>query len=289
MEVGSGVTSFRVGDAVYSLAVDKPIFRGEPPGFASEFGITEEHLLLHKPPQISFEDAASLLGSVITGYQSIREGLRLRGEISLEGKTILVPAGLGSTGSAGIQLAKNIFSATKVITTVSTSKLLLVEKHFPGVVSTVIDYNTNQVKDVVAPGSVDMMYNTQFSSMDQGIPVLNRKTGTLVSIASVPSKATMREIIGEDRFSFWLGWLLDLAQMWYMWKLWGTDILFMHVSGSPNIREDLEVAGEIISMGQVKPLVDVVDVNDIATVRSKCKAVLDGKGTTGKLVLKISG
>ncbi|KAL6813421.1 GroES-like protein [Trichoderma sp. SZMC 28013] len=285
--VGSGVKDLKVGDEVFGAYIDKPMFRLPPPGFISEYAVAEERFLLRKPAHLSLEEAAALTAVVVTSYQTWRRGLQLMGADSLEGKTVYIPAGLSSTGAMAAQVAKNVFGASRIITTVSTPKLALVEQYLPGIYDQVIDYKTQRPRDQVPPGSVDIMYNTQWNSMDEGIPMLNPKTGVLISITSAPSKATAKKIIGADRFSWWIGLLLDLAQLVYRWKLWGTSIKYEMVSGSLEIREDLEKAGEIVALGKVKPVMRTVELGDLEAVKKGCEEVVSGKGGVGKLVVKI--
>lgn len=70
------------------------------------------------PTNLSFAEAASLPLAAITAVQALRKY-----EGDLAGKTVFVPAGLGGTGAFACQLAKNVFKAGKVITTVSTAKV----------------------------------------------------------------------------------------------------------------------------------------------------------------------
>ncbi|VUC30298.1 unnamed protein product [Clonostachys rosea] len=285
--VGDSVKNLKIGDEVYGANVSKPMFRGPTPGFASEYTVCPENLLIRKPPGMSFEDAACLTLMVVAAYQVIKRGLQVRGEESLEGKTVFVPGALSGTGSIIIQVAKNFFGASKIISTVSTAKVPLVEEYLPGMVDQIIDYKTQKVGDVV-PHGVDFAVNTQMSSMDDCIAALDKKTGTLMSITSIPTKEVAKEIIGADRFPWWFGVILDLAQYYYTWKLWGTNIYHEMVSGSPDIREDLEMSGEIVALGKVKPVMRVVELEDIEAVRKNCEEVYAVKGGIGKLVVVIS-
>lgn len=85
---------------------------------------------------MSFSEAASIPLAAITALQAFNQ---YKG--SLDGKTVFVPAGrersflvaisywyannltVSGTGAYACQLAKNVFKAAKVITTVSTSKV----------------------------------------------------------------------------------------------------------------------------------------------------------------------
>ncbi|KAL7924075.1 GroES-like protein [Trichoderma austrokoningii] len=285
--VGSAVKSLKVGDHVYGAYIEKPLFRKPPAGFAAEYALVEEAYLLPKPTHLSWEEAASLTTVVVTSYQAWRRGMQLMGVQSLEGKTVYMPAGLSSTGSMAAQVARNVLGAETIITTVSTAKMGLVERYLPGVFDQVIDYKKQRPRDVVARGSVDVMYNTQWDSLDAGIPLLNPRTGVLVSIASAPGKGVLRTMLGEDRFRWWMGLLLDLVGLLYKWKLRGTNIPHEFVSGGVEIREDLEAAGEIVAREKVKAVMRVVELGDMEAVRKGCGEVVSGKGGVGKLVVKI--
>jgi NADPH:quinone reductase-like Zn-dependent oxidoreductase len=286
--VGKAVKSLRVGDAVYGMMVEKPMFRSAPPAMASDYAVVEERHLLRKPEHLSFEDAATMAGFVTTAYQVLRRGLQLGGWESLEGRTVFVPGALSGTGSVVAQVAKSVFAASRVVSTVSTPKMGLVETYLPGVVDQLVDYQTQSVPDAVGRRTVDLVVNTQWSSFADGVPLLKPDTGVYMSITSVPDKATAKEIIGEDRWSWWLGPLLDLAGLYYSWRFWGTKIPYEMLSGSPHIREDLEKAGEIVAAKKVKAVRTVVDLDDMDAVRKACGHVDSGKGGIGKLVIRIA-
>ncbi|KAL0934989.1 putative alcohol dehydrogenase [Colletotrichum truncatum] len=285
--IGSQVTKFRIGDAVYGHGFSRPAFSGPNPGFCSEYALVEEKMLLPKPSHLSFEEAAALPGYTVTAYQTIKRGLELAGEESLEGKTVYIPAALSGGGFSGIQVARNVFGATKIISTVSTPKMRLVEKCLPGLVDQLIDYKTTNLEDVIPRGSVDFMLNTQWGTMSPAIPLLSPKTGIIMSIASIPPPALLKEIMGPDMVPFWLIWMLNLVQLWYAFKLRGTNIQHEFVSGNPGNEEDLEKAGEFIATGKVKAIFRAVDLLDILAVRDECLKVQTGKGGFGRLIVRV--
>lgn len=197
--VGSDVKSIKVGDEVYGFNIDKPLRNSPPSGFVADYAITEERFLIAKPPHLSFEEVASFPGLVVTAHQTIRRGLQFRGEESLEGKTVYIPAALSASGSLAIQVARNVFGATKIISTVSTPKMPLVEQYLGvGMVDQLIDYQTQDVRDVIPKGSIDFMFNTQWNTMNPAIPLLDPKNGVIVSITSVPHKGTMQDLLGDQ-------------------------------------------------------------------------------------------
>ncbi|KAL2882853.1 hypothetical protein SGCOL_001543 [Colletotrichum sp. CLE4] len=285
--VGTEVKTLNVGDAVYGLCFTRPAFSIPDPGFCSEYATGPERLFLPKPPHMGFEEAASLLGYTVTAYQTIKRGLVLAGEESLEEKTVFVPGALSGGGFSAIQVAKNVFGAKKIISTVSTPKMGLVEQYLPGMVDQLIDYTTTDIGSVVPKGSVDFMFNTQWNTMGPGIPLLNPETGILMSIASLPPPTLMKEVLGPTMVPFWVGWLLNLAQLWYLFLLRGTNIKHEFVSGNPEIREDLEKAEEIIATGKVKGVFRVVDLAELKLVRDECEKVNSGKGGIGRCIVRV--
>ncbi|KAK7914403.1 hypothetical protein PG985_012106 [Apiospora marii] len=294
VQVGSAVTAFRPGDAVYGMALSRPLTFNPHPGYASEYAIGREDLFLPKPAALSFEAAAAAFGSTLTAYQSIELGLRLLREQgvsvldgSLEGKTVFVPGALSATGGVGVQMLKHVYGARRVISTVSTAKMPLVRERLPsGTVDEVIDYQkTPRLADAVAPGSVDFVYGTQWT-LDY-ISVTNRQRGVIVAIAALFPTELFREVLG-DVVPFWFLWLASLAQLYYRWRLRGTGIKWGVVSGNAGARGDVERVGEILATGKIQPVMTVVEMGDIEAVREAAEKVQKIKGGIGGLVIKIA-
>ncbi|KAL8393212.1 hypothetical protein RB595_003129 [Gaeumannomyces hyphopodioides] len=287
--VGSGVKSLRVGDEVMGGRFTRPVFPHQYDGWIAEYAVAPEALLVRKPPGVSFEDAACLTGPTVTAYQSFKKGvfdlMKLPAGSSLEGKTVFVPAGLSATGSIGVQMAKNVYGASKVITTVSTPKLPIVERHLgPGVVDQVIDYKTQDVAKEIGKGTVDFVYNTQWI-LESTFPLLKPKTGVVVTIASVPHPDGMRDAVGK--IPLFLTAILTIFQWWYDWKMRGTNIQRLFISASPTYREDFEKSIELVALGKIKAVKTVVSFNDLTAMRSELSKLHSQKGGLGALVVKI--
>jgi len=125
------------------------------PGSCSEFVKCAEYYIGLKPPSMSFEDAASIPLAAMTALQALK---KYKGDLT--GKTVFVPAGcmtflsqkaafsnditVSGTGLFACQLAKHVFHAGKVITTVSTSKI-------------------PKVKELLGEGTVDESKDPTFS------------------------------------------------------------------------------------------------------------------------------
>ncbi|KAI1500140.1 alcohol dehydrogenase [Biscogniauxia marginata] len=286
--VGSAVTTVKPGDEVYGLgmASRQADFFAES-GFAAEYTLAPEGGILPKPAHLTHEEAASLLGFTLT----IEDGLRMLRENGaaaggLGGKTVFVPGALSGTGSLGIQLLRNYYGAARVISSVSTAKLPLVGRYLPGLVDEVVDYTAAaRLTDLVAPGSVDFAYNTQWG-VQGTFGLVKRDRGVVACIASVPPPALLREMI--HGIPFWIRWLSGLAQWYYAFKLRGTGIRYRFTSGDPGRREDVEMAGRLIAEGKVKSIRREVELADLEAVRRECEKVYTGKGGIGKLVIKVA-
>jgi NADPH:quinone reductase-like Zn-dependent oxidoreductase len=93
--VGSKVTQFKPGDAVYG-----DTFSSDFGGFA-EYVCIQEKALAHKPANLSFEEAATVPLAGATALQS------LNGESeSYRGKKILINGASGGVGTFALQIAK---------------------------------------------------------------------------------------------------------------------------------------------------------------------------------------
>lgn len=290
--VGLGVRSVRVGDAVYGVALKRPMgqFWTEQSGWCADYAVATEDLLLAKPAHLSFEEAASLLGSTLTAMQITRAAMALNPAAfphqSLEGKRALVTAGLGAATSIACQVLKNVYGASEVITTVSTAKVRLVGELMPGVVDRVVDYQTQDVVGEVGRGQVDFLYNSR-PGLGHYLPLMEPRQGVIAAILAIPPSRELRAAMGSEFVPLWFCCMLDLAQAWYWWKLWGTGVRLAFVSGNPGLREDFERAGEVIATRQVRAVTTVVALEDLETVKQRCEEVRTLKGAVGKLVIKL--
>src|SRR5207237_656702 len=104
IEVGSRVTRFKPGDAVFAS-----IF-GLRTGALAEFAVVAENAAALKPANLDFVQAASIPMVGLTAWQALKERLK-------PGHKLFIPAGAGGIGTFAIQLAKHL--GAKVATTTS--------------------------------------------------------------------------------------------------------------------------------------------------------------------------
>ncbi|KAF8037523.1 hypothetical protein BT93_B0425 [Corymbia citriodora subsp. variegata] len=148
VKVGDQVKKFKVGDEVYGDINEISLVRPKHHGTLAEYTAVEERLLAVKPRNLSFAEAASLPLVLETAY----EGLE-RTHFST-GKSILVLGGTGGIGSLVIQLAKQVFGASRVAATASTGKLDLLKSLGADLA---IDYTKENFEDL--PEKFDVVYD----------------------------------------------------------------------------------------------------------------------------------
>jgi NADPH:quinone reductase-like Zn-dependent oxidoreductase len=110
IEVGTGVTEFKPGDAVFDGHFNKSAVPVTVIGFCSEGYVLPQNRLIHKPDHLTFEGAAALFVSTLAAYQSFKVGAQLSTgsddiDKLLRRKSVFISAALGGTGHAGLQLA----------------------------------------------------------------------------------------------------------------------------------------------------------------------------------------
>src|SRR5215208_5220801 len=131
-DVGSGVTRFKRGDAVYAR-LDKDRI-----GTFAEFAVVREGAAALKPANVTFEEAASLPLVALTAWQALVEIGKLGAD-----QRVLIHAGSGGVGSIAIQLARHM--GATVFTTVGRRNVELVKRLGANVA---IDYRSERLEEV---------------------------------------------------------------------------------------------------------------------------------------------
>jgi len=116
----SGVVR-EVGKDVEGFAVNDDVFGSVAPGSGgyAEYTLLTANATAHKPPQVSFDDAATLPVAAATAYDGVTQ-LELK-----EGQTLLINGVSGGVGVAAAQLARGL--NINVIGTASEDKRALIE------------------------------------------------------------------------------------------------------------------------------------------------------------------
>jgi NADPH:quinone reductase-like Zn-dependent oxidoreductase len=127
--VGKDVSRFKVGDEVFG---DLSGFASEGVGFGAfaEYVCGKESHLVHKPSNISFNEAAAIPLAAITALQALRDKSKLR-----PGDSVLIHGASGGVGTFAVQIAKLL--GGNVTAVCSSSKMDMVKQLGAG---KVIDY-----------------------------------------------------------------------------------------------------------------------------------------------------
>jgi NADPH:quinone reductase-like Zn-dependent oxidoreductase len=217
--VGSGVTEFTAGDAVF----------GACRGAFAEYAIAPVSALASKPETVSFEDAAASPIAALTALQ----GLRDKGKIQA-GQHVLINGASGGVGTFGVQLAK-IFGA-HVTGVCSARNAELVR-------SLGAEHTINYAKEDFANGKqrydliFDLAGNHSFSACRRVLTPRGIVVGT--GILDGPQSLLV----------------LFLALIWMIIRAWFSREKFVAFVANAN-RSDLALIGEMLASGQLKSIIE---------------------------------
>ncbi|KAL6010979.1 hypothetical protein ACLOJK_001423 [Asimina triloba] len=185
VKVGSQVKNLKEGDEVYGDISEKALEGPKQFGSLAEFTAVEEKLLALKPKNIDFAQAAGLPLAIETAH----EGLERSGFSS--GKSILVLGGAGGVGSLIIQLAKQVFGASRVVATASTAKLDLLKSLG---VDLAIDYTKENFEDL--PEKFDVVYDA-VGQCDKAVKAI-KEGGSVVVLTGAVSPPGFRFVVTSN-------------------------------------------------------------------------------------------
>lgn len=163
--VGSKVTQFQVGDAVFGD------LSGSGFGGFAEYAVADESKLAKKPSNLTFEEAASLPMAAVTALQ----GLRNSGSIAA-GESILINGASGGVGNYAIQIAK-AFGAN--VTAVCSTKNKDIAKKSGA--DKVIDYSLNDFTQTEE--KFDLILDMVANKSIHEITKILRKNGRYIACA----------------------------------------------------------------------------------------------------------
>ncbi|KAI3976273.1 hypothetical protein MKX01_021815 [Papaver californicum] len=186
VKVGSQVKNLKDGDEVYGNINEKALENPHQFGSLAEFTAVEEKLLALKPKNLDFIQAAGLPLAIQTAY----EGLEKTGLSS--GKSVLVLGGAGGVGSLAIQLAKQVFGASKVAATSSTGKIELLKSLG---VDLAIDYTKENFEDL--PEKFDVVFDAVGQS-DKAVKAI-KEGGSVVVLTGAVTPPGFRFVVTSNR------------------------------------------------------------------------------------------
>ncbi|MEY8710510.1 NADP-dependent oxidoreductase [Mangrovibacter phragmitis] len=259
--VGSSVTRFKPGDAVFASIFDMGI------GALADFAVVPESAAAHKPVNLDFVQAASIPMVGLTSWQALKERAHLR-----PGQKVFIPAGSGGIGSFAIQLAKQ-FGAT-VGTTTSTGNLEMVRRLGA---DEVIDYKKQEFEEILQ--GYDVVLGTVRGDHIQKSLNILKPHGRVVSLIGPldAAFAHARDLNFLMKFIFKLmSWkIIRLAKK----RDIQYSFLFVHPDGM-----QLEKISELLEAGSLYPVIDKIFSFEDA---KQALAYLETGRAKGKVVIKL--
>jgi NADPH:quinone reductase-like Zn-dependent oxidoreductase len=261
VEVGSRVTRFKPGDAVFASIFDLGT------GALAEFAVVPEHAAALKPANLDFGQAASIPMVGLTSWQALKERAKLK-----PSQKVFIPAGSGGIGTFAIQLAKHL--GAKVGTTTSTSNVDLVRSLGA---DEVVDYKKQEFEDVLQ--NYDAVLGTvRGDAIERSLRIL-KSNSSVVSLVGPPDAAFARGRSMGFFFTFVFG-LLSRKIIRQTRKRGGEySFLFVHPDG-----RQLAEIGKLLEAGRIRPVIDKVFQFDQA---KEALAYLEKGRAKGKVVVQM--
>jgi len=235
VEVGSRVTRFKPGDAVFASIFDLGT------GALAEYAVVPESAAAIKPVNIDFVQAASIPMVGLTSWQALKERAHLKA-----GQKVFIPAGSGGIGTFAIQLAKHL--GATVGTTTSTSNVDLVQRLGA---DEVIDYKKQEFEDVLQDYDV-VLGTIRGDGIEKSLQILKPKS-SVVSLIGPPDAAFARTRGMNFLMKFIFG--LISSKIIRQARKRGAEysFLFMHPDG-----RQLAEIGKLLDAGHIVPVIDKV-------------------------------
>ncbi|ENQ5770428.1 NADP-dependent oxidoreductase [Vibrio fluvialis] len=260
-EVGSQVTRFKPGDAIFASIFDLGI------GSFAEYAVVPENTAALKPTNLDFVQAASIPMVSLTSWQALVE----RGSLKA-GKKVFIPAGSGGIGTFAIQLAKHL--GATVATTTSTGNVDFVRKLGA---DTVVDYKKQEFDKVLHNYDL-VLGTTKGDAIEKSIGILKPGSKILSLVGPLDAAfARTRKLNGILSFIFGL----MSRKINRLSKKKGVDYSFLFVR--PDGAQLSEIS-KLIEAETIKPVIDKVFPFEQAKA---ALAYLAEGHAKGKVVVKI--
>ena len=261
VDIGSEVTRFAKGDAVYARLGKERI------GAFAELAAVSESAAARKPSNLSHVEAASLPLVGLTGWQALIEVGGLE-----RGQKVLIHAGAGGVGTFALQLARHL--GATVYTTASARNHELVKRLGADVA---IDYRQQRFEDVAK--DCDVAFDTQGGETLVRSFACVRPGGVVVSVGGVPDAKFARAWGLNPLLVFALGLMTRKVTAAAKKRGARFEYLFMRPDG-----EQLVQIAALVEQGIIKPVID--RTYPLAQAKDALAYSESGRAT-GKVVLEV--
>lgn len=261
-EVGSRVTRFKPGDAVFASIFDQGT------GSLAEFAVVPESAAAMKPANLDFVQAASLPMVALTSWQALKERARLQ-----PGQKVFIPAGSGGIGTFAIQLAK--YLGATVGTTTSTGNVEWVSSLGA---DEVVDYKQQDFEKVLS--GYDVVLGTiRGDTLEKSVSIL-KPGGSIVSLIGPLDVAFAR----ARRLNVFLRLVFGLMSRKIMRLSKKRDVTYSFLFVRPE-GDQLTEIGKLLENERVRPVIDKVFLFEEA---KNALAYLAQGRAKGKVVIKMN-
>ena len=261
VEVGSRVTRFKLGDAVFASIFDL----GK--GALAEFAAVPEHAAALKPTNLDFVQAASIPMVGLTSWQALKERAKLK-----PGQKVFIPAGSGGIGTFAIQFAK--YLGAEVGTTTSTANVDLVRSLGA---DEVVDYKKQQFEDVLR--DYDAVLGTvRGDALEKSLRILKPKS-TVVSLIGPPDAAFAR----ARRMNFFMVTVFGLLSRKIIRRARKRGAAYSFLWVHPDGNQLAEI-GELLKSERIRPVINKVFPFEQAR---EALAYLEQGRAKGKVVVRM--
>jgi NADPH:quinone reductase-like Zn-dependent oxidoreductase len=245
--VGADVTRFEVGDEVFGIST----------GSFAEYAAAREDKLVHKPANLTFEQAAVVAISGITALQSLRDAGRLEA-----GQHVLIVGASGGVGTYAVQIAKAL--GAEVTGVCSTAKVDLVREIGA---DHVIDYTKDDFAD--GPQRYDLILDIGGNSPLSRLRRALTPHGTLV-------------LVGGENGGRWIGGMDRQLRALALSPFVGQRLT---MTISKERYADIERVARLVEAGQVTPAIDkTYPLHQAAAAMRR----LEAGRARGKLVIAVT-
>ncbi|MFM0218398.1 MULTISPECIES: NADP-dependent oxidoreductase [Paraburkholderia] len=234
-EVGSNVTRFKPGDAIFASLFD--LGRGS----IAEFAAVPESVAASKPVNLDFVQAAAVPMVGLTSWQALKERAHLQA-----GQKVFIPAGSGGIGTFAIQLAKHF--GARVGTTTSTGNVQLVTSLGA---DEVVDYKKREFEKVL--DGYDVVLGTiRGDAIEKSIGIL--KPGSKIVSLIGPLDAAFAR---ARRLNFILRLVFGLMSRKIKRLAKKRNVAYSFLFMRPDGAQLSEI-GELLKSEQLRPVIDKV-------------------------------
>lgn len=261
VEVGSRVTRFKTGDAVFASIFDLGT------GSIAEYAAVPERAAALKPANLDFVQAASIPMVGLTSWQALKERANLRA-----GQKVFIPAGSGGIGTFAIQLAKQL--GAKVATTTSTGNMELVRSLGA---DEVVDYKKEAFEKVLS-GYDAVLGTVRGDAIEKSIDIL--KPGSVIVSLIGPLDAAFAR---ARRLNFFLKFVFGLMSRKIRRIAGKREVAYSFLFVRPD-GDQLAEIGKLLAAERIRPVIDKVFPFDQAT---DALAYLAQGRSKGKVVIRV--